>query len=60
MLIVVTPTGIWTLTLGIDINLVQQMSSKIGIITEYMVPWNLNGGKLQMKPLLEKCDPNQS
>jgi len=45
---------------GIDINLIQQMSLRIGIMTKYMVLWNLDGVKLQMKLLLEKCDLNIS
>jgi len=44
---------------GIEINLIQQMNSRIGIMIEYMALWNLNGVKPQMKRLLEKCSLNQ-
>ena len=37
---------------GIEINSIQQINLKISIMTEYMVRWNLNGVKLQMKLLL--------
>jgi|GEM_PF-2948754 hypothetical protein len=45
---------------GIGINLIQQMSLRIGIMTEYTVLWNLNGGKLLMKLLLVKYDKKLS